>query len=49
MPIDQQANFNPILESKSWQDDGHNGLAVQTDTLFEFMQQTGITSVRIKC
>ena len=49
IPIDQQANFNPKLESKAWEDDGQNGLAVQTDPMFEFMQQTGKSSVRINC
>ena len=49
IPIDQQANFNPIFESKARQDAGHNGLALQTDPMFENMQQTGKSSVRIKC
>ena len=41
IPIDQQANFNSTFESKAWQDDGHTGFALQTDPIFENMQQTG--------
>ena len=49
IPINQQANFNPIFESRARQDDGHTGLALQTDPISEDMQQTGKSSVRIKC
>ena len=49
IPISQQDNFYPVLESKAWQDDGHNGLALQTDPMFENMQQTGKSLVRMKC